>query len=83
MYTLYLVKLYPPIALSPSGKAQDFNSCIHWFESNKGCFKKIERRINLMSVSVIIIEVIALIKPCYNYLKINGKKTWFKGCHDV
>lgn len=23
-------------ALSPSGKAQDFDSCIRWFESNKG-----------------------------------------------
>lgn len=23
------------IGLSPSGKAQDFDSCIHWFESNK------------------------------------------------
>ena len=31
--------LYPPlperaIGLSPSGKAQDFDSCIRWFESN-------------------------------------------------
>ena len=29
---------YPPfflfIGLSPSGKAQDFDSCIRWFESN-------------------------------------------------
>lgn len=23
-------------ALSPSGKAQDFDSCIRWFDSNKG-----------------------------------------------
>ena len=23
-----------PIGLSPSGKAQDFDSCIRWFESN-------------------------------------------------
>ena len=23
-------------ALSPSGKAQDFDSCMHWFESSKG-----------------------------------------------
>ena len=31
--------LYPPsrmgfVGLSPSGKAQDFDSCIRWFESN-------------------------------------------------
>ena len=25
-------------ALSPSGKAQDFDSCIHWFKSSKGSF---------------------------------------------
>ena len=27
--------LYPPFpGLSPSGKAQDFDSCIRWFESS-------------------------------------------------
>lgn len=25
------------IVLSPNGKAQDFDSCIRWFESDKGC----------------------------------------------
>lgn len=24
-------------APSPSGKAQDFDSCIHWFDSSSGC----------------------------------------------
>ena len=33
-YKLYTHKLTFLIALSPKGKAQDFDSCICWFESN-------------------------------------------------
>ena len=28
-------------ALSPSGKAQDFDSCIHWFKSSKGSYRNV------------------------------------------
>ena len=30
----------PNIGVSPSGKAQDFDSCIRWFESSHSCLRK-------------------------------------------
>ena len=32
-------------ALSPSGKAHDFDSCIHWFKSSKGSFVALQQRL--------------------------------------
>ena len=31
------------IAPSPRGKAQDFDSCIHWFDSSRGCYAVIDK----------------------------------------